>query len=204
MDSGGQELFCSKSLTEYLSVDTPAARRIDGGNEDTSVPVVCQILRTKGGRLTRKQGQIIPRGDQRWLVRVSLGRDPVTRRRKYRSRTICGSFRAAQHHLNNQLEERDQGRELAGDGFDLEPVPRPLARARCPAETARNVLPRLPGARSAGTFAPRLASENSRASRRSTSRALFTGCTRAASRREPSNTHMPFFTPRSSRLCAGG
>ena len=51
--------------------------------------------------MTRRQGQIIPRGDQRWLVRVSFGRDPETRRRKYRSRTICGSFRSAQHHLNN-------------------------------------------------------------------------------------------------------
>ena len=63
--------------------------------------------------MSRKQGQIVARGNERWLVRVSLGRDAETGRRKYRSRTICGSFRAAQHHLNNQLEERDQGRELA-------------------------------------------------------------------------------------------
>jgi integrase len=73
----------------------------------------------KGGRLARRQGQIIPRGDHRWLVRVYLGRDPETRRRKYRSRTIRGSFRAAQHYLNTRLEERDQGGELAGEDLTL-------------------------------------------------------------------------------------
>ena len=69
--------------------------------------------------MTRKQGQIIPRGDQRWLVRVSLGRDPETRRRKYRSRTLCGSFRSAQHYLNARLAECEQGRELAGEDLTL-------------------------------------------------------------------------------------
>lgn len=69
--------------------------------------------------MSRKQGQIVGRGNERWLVRFSLGRDAETGRRKYRSRTICGSFRAAQHHLNNQLEERDQGRELAGEDLTL-------------------------------------------------------------------------------------
>ncbi len=69
--------------------------------------------------MSRKQGQIVARGNQRWLVRVSLGRDAETGRRKYRSRTICGSFRAAEHHLNNQLEERDQGREPAGEDLTL-------------------------------------------------------------------------------------
>ncbi len=69
--------------------------------------------------MTRRQGQIIPRGDQRWLVRVSFGRDPETRQRKYRSRTICGSFRSAQHYLNARLAECDQGRELAGEDLTL-------------------------------------------------------------------------------------
>ena len=69
--------------------------------------------------LSRKLGQIVDRGDRRWLVRLSLGRDPETRRRKYQSRTVHGSFRAAQHYLNTRLEERDQGRELAGEDLTL-------------------------------------------------------------------------------------
>ena len=62
----------------------------------------------------RKNGQIIARGAGRWLVRVYLGRDQETRRRKYQNRTIRGGFRAAQHYLNTRLEEYDQGRELDG------------------------------------------------------------------------------------------
>jgi integrase len=62
--------------------------------------------------LARKNGQIIARGDGRWLVRVYLGRDQKTCRRKYLNRTIRGGFRAAQHFLNAQLKKSDQGREL--------------------------------------------------------------------------------------------
>ena len=80
---------------------------------------MCQILLMKGGRLGRRQGQIISRGDHRWLLRVFLGLNPETRRRRYQNRTVHGSFRAAEHHLNNQLEERDQGRELAREDLTL-------------------------------------------------------------------------------------
>ena len=107
------------SLTEYLSVDTGAGQKIDAGYENTSVPVVCQILQMKGGRLRRRQGQIIPRGDHRWLVRIFLGLDPETRRRRYSNRTLRGSFRSAQHYLNARLAECDQGRELAGEDLTL-------------------------------------------------------------------------------------
>jgi integrase len=61
--------------------------------------------------LARKHGQIIARGEGRWLVRVSLGRDHQNRRRKYLNRTPRGGFRAAQNHLIIRLEERDQARE---------------------------------------------------------------------------------------------
>ena len=50
--------------------------------------------------MARKNGQIIARGEGRWLVRVSLGRDRETGQRKYLNRTIRGGFRAAQHFLN--------------------------------------------------------------------------------------------------------
>jgi len=37
--------------------------------------------------MSRKVGQIIARGERRWLVRVYLGRDRETRRRAYQNRT---------------------------------------------------------------------------------------------------------------------
>jgi integrase len=69
--------------------------------------------------LARKQGQIISRGDQRWLVRVFIGRDPDSGRRRYLNHTIRGSFRAAQHYLNTRLAKRDQGRELTNPAMTL-------------------------------------------------------------------------------------
>jgi hypothetical protein len=43
--------------------------------------------------MSGKVGQIIARGERRWLVRVYLGRDRETRRRAYLNRTIYGSLR---------------------------------------------------------------------------------------------------------------
>jgi hypothetical protein len=46
--------------------------------------------------MARKVGQIIARGDRRWLIRVYLGRDHETKKRRYHNRTIHGSMRDAQ------------------------------------------------------------------------------------------------------------
>jgi integrase len=73
----------------------------------------------KGGRLARKQGQIISRGDHRWLVRVYQGRDPETRRRRYFNRTLRGSFHAARQVLNSQLAACAEERELVGAQMTL-------------------------------------------------------------------------------------
>jgi len=64
--------------------------------------------------LNAKAGSDHPRGDQRWLVRVFLGRDPETAA-PLLDRTLRGSFRSAEHYLNRRLAECDQGRELAED-----------------------------------------------------------------------------------------
>ena len=55
--------------------------------------------------MARKVGQIIHRGDRRWLVSVYLERDPGTCRRRYRNQTVRGTLRDAQHFLNCQLQE---------------------------------------------------------------------------------------------------
>jgi integrase len=73
----------------------------------------------KGGRLARRQGQIVHRGDHRWLVRVFLGRDPETRRRIYSNRTLRGSFRAAQLYLNTRLAECEKDKEFLGAQLTL-------------------------------------------------------------------------------------
>ncbi len=52
-------------------------------------------------------GQLIQRGESTWLVRVFLGRDPETGKRKYHNKTIRGNKKVAQKYLNATLRERD-------------------------------------------------------------------------------------------------
>jgi len=67
--------------------------------------------------LSRKTGQIVARGRHRWLVRVFLGRDRETRKRRYHSRMVRGPVRHAQHYLNKVLREYDLGHQV--DGADI-------------------------------------------------------------------------------------
>jgi len=64
--------------------------------------------------MSRKVGQIIARGEPRWLVRVYLGRDRETRKRIYHNRTIYGSLRHAQAYVTRRLHERDLSRGVEG------------------------------------------------------------------------------------------
>jgi len=64
--------------------------------------------------MSRKVGQIIARGERRWLVRVYLGRDRDTRKRTYQNRTVYGSLRHAQAYLTRKLHERDLSRGVEG------------------------------------------------------------------------------------------
>jgi len=69
--------------------------------------------------MARKVGQIIARGDRRWLIRVYLGRDHETKKRNYHNRTIRGTMREAQAYLTKKLRERDLGRDLEGAKITL-------------------------------------------------------------------------------------
>ncbi len=62
--------------------------------------------------MARKVGQIIGRAPRTWMVRVYVGRDRETMKRKYLNNTIHGGLRDAQAHLNRMLGERDLGRNL--------------------------------------------------------------------------------------------
>lgn len=69
--------------------------------------------------MARKVGQIIARGDHRWLIRVYLWRDRETKKPNYHNRTIHGSMREAQAYVTKKLRERDLGRDLEGAKITL-------------------------------------------------------------------------------------
>jgi integrase len=54
-------------------------------------------------------GQIIARGVDTWVVRVFLGRDAATGKRRYHNKTIHGKKRTAQKYLNGVLRDLDLG-----------------------------------------------------------------------------------------------
>jgi len=94
--------------TEFLCFDAAGVRQL------------CASLASQGGNsMARKVGQIIARGDRRWLIRVYLGRDSETKKRNYHNRTIHGSMREAQAYLTRKLRERDLGRDLEGAKITL-------------------------------------------------------------------------------------
>src|SRR5579884_321311 len=74
----------------------------------------CAWFQRKEDAMSRKVGQIIARGERRWLVRVYVGRDHESRKRKYHNRTIHGSLREAQSYLIRKLHERDLSRGVEG------------------------------------------------------------------------------------------
>ena len=59
--------------------------------------------------LNRGEFQRVPKT---WLVRIYVGRDRETRRRKYVGKFIHGGLRSAQAHLNRMLSERDLARNI--------------------------------------------------------------------------------------------
>ena len=54
-------------------------------------------------------GQLIKRGDRKWLVRIYMGRDPQTGKRQYFSRTVNGNKKDAERYLSAALRDRDLG-----------------------------------------------------------------------------------------------
>jgi len=66
--------------------------------------------------MARKTGQIIRRGPSTWMVRIYVGRNPETRKRKYIGKSIHGGLRVAPAHLHRMLAERDLGATSAPPG----------------------------------------------------------------------------------------
>ncbi|QQS46821.1 MAG: hypothetical protein IPM66_23530 [Acidobacteriota bacterium] len=59
--------------------------------------------------VARRSGQIIDRGENKWLVRVFLGRNETNGKRKYFNKTVRGTKKDAQKYLNSKLREIDLG-----------------------------------------------------------------------------------------------
>src|SRR2546423_5108773 len=62
----------------------------------------------KGRRRANTAGQIIPRGEDTWLVRIFMGRDGKGKRR-YLNKTIRGKKKDAQDYLSKTLTEISTG-----------------------------------------------------------------------------------------------
>jgi integrase len=59
--------------------------------------------------MSRRAGQIIKRGERKWLVRIYIGDHPETGKRIYRSKTIHGTKKDAERYLNSTLRDKDLG-----------------------------------------------------------------------------------------------
>ena len=55
-------------------------------------------------------GQLINRGERTWLVRVFLGRDVLTGKKKYHNKTVKGTKKDAQRYLNGVLRDIENGK----------------------------------------------------------------------------------------------
>lgn len=93
------------------------------------------------------RGQIIERGKNRWLVRVALGRDPQSGKRRYHNETIHGTKRDAQKHRTQVLRELDLGTHVERNRMTvweclemwLETVAMPRVSARTHADYRANL-----------------------------------------------------------------
>ena len=67
----------------------------------------------------RRSGQIITKGKDRWLVRVYLGRDPLSNKRLYESEIIIGRQGDAKARLNEKLAKKDGGQLVKKNDLTL-------------------------------------------------------------------------------------
>ncbi len=86
---------------------------------ETTAPIADGVKGSRKGK-QRRQGQIISRGPNKWLVRVFLGRSDSTGKRKYFTKVIPGTRKDAQNYLNGKLREVALGTfiETCNDSLD--------------------------------------------------------------------------------------
>jgi len=75
----------------------------------TAQDAVADAPATQARAKGRKAGQMVERGDNKWLVRVFTGRNDATGKRIYHNKTIHGTKKDAQRYLNGVLRDLDLG-----------------------------------------------------------------------------------------------
>jgi len=88
---------------------TPRAAATTIEHRDASGAVAVPTQRETESPETRRSGQLVPRGKNTFLLRVFLGRDHTTGRRRYRNHNFHGNKTAAQKELNSLLRDGDHG-----------------------------------------------------------------------------------------------
>jgi len=80
----------------------------DGTESKDALTVTTEQKKDKKAK-PRRVGQIIPRGENKWLVRVPLGQDESTGKRAYYNKTIRGTKKDADKFLTGVLRQIDLG-----------------------------------------------------------------------------------------------
>ncbi len=97
--------------------------------------------------MSRRRGQIIPRGEGVWVVRFYLGRNPLTKKRRYVNKTVRGTKRDAERVLTKDLGLLDQGHSVEPSrkalGSYLVEWLQTTAKARLRPRTLRDYTQRL-------------------------------------------------------------
>jgi len=68
--------------------------------------------KTEKAKRGRRAGQIVSRGDNKWLIRVYLGADPATGKRDYYNKTFHGTKKEADKWLSKALTRHAHGEPL--------------------------------------------------------------------------------------------
>jgi integrase len=68
----------------------------------------------------RRTGQVLPKGPNRWQIKIFLGRDSKTRKKSYFTKTIKGDKKAAEKFLREKLREVELGVDLGAAKITLD------------------------------------------------------------------------------------
>src|SRR5713101_5064106 len=108
----------SRARTESAGRGGGNAMQTESAGQQPAVvsPAGTKKPRNEGG--PRRRGQMIPRGNRKWLLRVFLGRDGLGRKR-YGSKTVEGTTAQALQEMTRMLHEADKGALVAPSKLTL-------------------------------------------------------------------------------------
>ncbi len=78
-----------------------------------------EVQRDKKSKRALRAGQVIPRGEDTWLIRIFLGRDPASGKRQYHNETFKGKKKAADTKLTKLLHRLQLGEPLKQSGINF-------------------------------------------------------------------------------------